>query len=74
MCDKETMEYLESVFDGRYVRKKDCDRIVEKNDDRIDQITVTMTQIATKLNLIAALLGGIGAAILAAVVKLIFGG
>lgn len=74
MFEKDDIEYLETVFDSRYVKKKECDKNVEKTEEHILQINVMTAKIATKLNLIAGILGGIGAAILAAVSKLIFGG
>ena len=74
MFEKDDIEYLESVFDSRYVKKNECDKNVEKTEERLDMLNVSMAKIATKLNLIAGILGGIGAAILAAVTKIIFGG
>lgn len=74
MIEKNDVEYLEKVFDSRYVRQSECDRNVEKTDEHINQIKISTTQIATKLNLIAAILGGIGAAFLTVVVKILFGG
>ena len=74
MFEKDDVEYLESIFDSRYVKKNECDKNVEKTEERLDQLNVSMAKIATKLNLIAGILGGIGAAILAAVTKIIFGG
>ena len=74
MFEKDDIEYLESVFDSRYVKKNECDKNVEKTEERLDMLNVSMAKIATKLNLIAGILGGIGAAILAAVSKILFGG
>ena len=74
MFEKGDVEYLESIFDSRYVKKKECAQNVEKTEERLDQLNVSMAKIATKLNLIAGILGGIGAAMLAAVSKILFGG
>lgn len=74
MIEKDDIEYLECVFDSRYVKKNECDKNVENTEKRVDQINISMAKIATKLNLIACILGGIGAAILAAVTKILFGG
>ena len=74
MFEKDDIEYLESVFDSRYVKKNECDKNVEKTEERLDMLNVSMANIATKLNIIAGILGGIGATILAAVSKILFGG
>ena len=81
MLEREHIDHLEEHFDARYVRKCDCDKNVEKTEenikaaeDHIHQTNLMIAKISTKLNLIAGILGGIGAAILAAVVKMIFGG
>lgn len=68
------IEELERIFDGRYVRQKYCDRTNETLHSQIDKINVDTAKIGTKLNIIVAILGTIGTAICAAVVKIIFGG
>lgn len=74
MIENEDIERIKGILDGRYVKKTDCDRIVEKTDYRIDKIAVSMAKIEARLGLIAGLLGAIGVAILTAVVKIVFGG
>lgn len=70
----ETVEDLEEMLDGRYVLKTDCQNKQDVQYKKIEQIQLDTAKIGTKLNLIAIILGAIGTAIIAAVVKIIFGG
>lgn len=73
MTNEERKE-LEEFFDARYVLRHDCDKKVDKQEEHINQLHVSIAKIGTKLNVITAILGGIGSAVLAAVVKIILGG
>ena len=73
MTNEERKE-LEEFFDERYVLRRDCDKKVDKQEEHTSQLHVSIAKIGTKLNVIAAILGGIGSAVLAAVVKIIIGG
>ncbi|MBO5023574.1 MAG: hypothetical protein J6D11_04635 [Clostridia bacterium] len=70
----EEIRQLQDILDGRYVRKKDCARAVDKTEEHINELRVFVTKIGTKLNIITGILGAIGTAVLAAVVKIIIGG
>lgn len=74
MLERDDREELERIFDGRYVRQKYCDRTNEALHSQIDNIKLDTAKIGTKLNVIVAILGAIGAAICTAVVKIVFGG
>lgn len=70
----ETVENLEEMFDERYMKKTECQAKQDAQYRKIEQIQLDTARIGTKLNLIAVILGAIGTAIVAAVIKLIFGG
>lgn len=70
----ETVEDLEEMLDGRYVLKNDCQKKQDEHYKKIEQIQLDTAKIGAKLNLIAIILGAIGTSIIAAVVKIIFGG
>lgn len=70
----EEIRQLEDILDGRYVRKKDCARTVDKTEEHINALHLSITKIGTKLNIITGILSAIGTAVLAAVVKIIIGG
>lgn len=72
MTNEERKE-LEEIFDERYVRCRDCNQKVESQKEHIDQLQDSITKIGTKLNTITAILGGIGTAVVAAAIKIIFG-
>lgn len=81
MIELDDINRLEDIFDERYVKKRDCDKNIEKTEENIkkaeehaNQTDLIVAKISTKLNLIVGILGVIGTAIVAAVVKLIFGG
>ena len=69
----EDLKQLEEILDGRYVRQKDCARTVDKTEQHINELHVSIAKIGTKLNVITGILGAIGTAVLAAVVKIIIG-
>ena len=63
---------LEDHFDGRYVKLDDCKKTVEKEEAKIDGMTVELTKINTTLKMLIAILGAIAVPILAVAVKLLF--
>ena len=70
----EDREELREYFDGLYVNKKDCSTHRGAQYDRMNKNALDVAKISTKLNMIVAILGAIGVAICAAVVKILFGG
>jgi hypothetical protein len=70
----EDLDEIERRFDLRYVTQSDCNRTVRKTYDRIEDIKLDTAKIGTKLNVIVAILGVIGAAVCSAVVHMILGG
>lgn len=76
--DLEHGEYLElqgqlqDHFDGRYVKVDDCKKTVEKEEAKIDSMTVELTKINTTLKMLIAILGAIAVPVLAVAVKLLF--
>lgn len=63
---------LQDHFDGRYVKQADCERTVEKEEAKIDGMTVELTKINTTLKMLIAILGAIAVPILAVAIKLLF--
>lgn len=70
----ETMIELEKIFDGRYVRQKDCDKTVEKEDGRITKLEIRLENVNTKLGILIAILSAIGVPVVSLCIKLLFGG
>ncbi len=68
------VEDLEEIFDARYVMKDDCQRKQDETYKSVTLLQVEAAKIGTKLNIIVAILGAIGGALVAAVIALIFGG
>lgn len=70
----EDREELKEYFDGIYVKKKDCSTHRGAQYEIMNKNALDVAKISTKLNMIVAILGAIGVAICAAVIKIIFGG
>ena len=66
----EDIEALKEVF----VTRRECDKRDHYNLEHFSKIEVQNAKMATKLSIIIAILGAIGVAVTAAVVKIIFGG
>jgi hypothetical protein len=67
-------EQLKEDFDARYKQIDDCEKTVEKEEKKIDALTIEFAKSNTKLNIMIAILSAIGAAILPICVKILFGG
>ena len=79
---------LQDHFDGRYVLVEDCEKTVEKEQDKIDKIYKDIAQMrqdfssmrverakdSTKLSVVVGVLCTIAVPIIALCVKLLFGG
>jgi hypothetical protein len=74
MLTNEEVTDLEKIFDGRYVRRKDCDRTVEKEEDRITKLEIRLENVNTKLGILIAILSTIGVPVISLCIKLLFGG
>lgn len=72
--NNETLIELEKIFDGRYVRQKDCDKTVEKEDGRITKLEIRLENVNTKLGILIAILSAIGVPVVSLCIKLLFGG
>ncbi len=69
MEDKE-IERLKEIF----VTRRECDKRDHINTEHFANLEIAMARIGTKLSIMMGILGGIGVAVAAAVVKIIFGG
>jgi hypothetical protein len=69
MLENEDIEALKAIF----VTRHECDKRDHSNLEHFSNIEVQNAKIATKLSLILGILGAIGVAVAAAVVKIIFG-
>ena len=65
---------LQDHFDGRYVKISDCEKTVDKEEKKIDQLTVEFAKSNTKLNILIGILSTIAVPIVGVCVKLLFGG
>lgn len=65
---------IEKVLDDRYVRRKDCNAIVEKEEDRITKLEIRLENVNTKLGILIAILSTIGVPVVTLCIKLLFGG
>lgn len=74
MLTNEEVTDLEKILDGRYVRRKDCDRTVEKEEDRITKLEIRLENVNTKLGILIAILSTIGVPVISLCIKLLFGG
>lgn len=72
--DNDEITELERILDDRYVRRKDCDKRQDEIYSKIEQIQLDTAKIGTKLNLITGILASIGGALVAFLIKLLFGG
>lgn len=63
---------LDEHNDLIYKRLEDCDKTVEKEEAKIDNMTIELTKINTTLKMLIAILGAIAVPILAVAVKLLF--
>lgn len=74
MISTQDRHELEEIFDGRYVRRAECDQHQAEQYKRITQVQLDTTKISTKLNIIVGILAAIGVAIVGSVVNQIFFG
>lgn len=72
--DHDTITEIERILDDRYVRRKDCDRTVEKEEDRITKLEIRLENVNTKLSILIAILSAIGVPVISLCIKLLFGG
>jgi hypothetical protein len=72
--NNEEITEIERIFDARYVRQKDCDRTVEKEDGRITKLEIRLENVNTKLGILIAILSAIGVPVVSLCIKLLFGG
>ena len=68
----EVQAQLQDHFDGRYVKLDDCKKTVEKEEAKIDGMSVELTKINTTLKALIAVLAPIAVAVLGVAVKLLF--
>lgn len=66
----EEIAYLKNFF----VSRESCDEKKHSSDEHIQKLELTMAKIGTKLSVMIAILGAIGATMLTVVAKFIFGG
>lgn len=72
--DNAALSELEKILDDRYVRQKDCDKTVEKEEDRITKLEIRLENVNTKLGILIAILSAIGVPVISLCIKLLFGG
>ena len=63
---------LDEHNDLIYKRIEDCDKTVEKEEAKIDNMTIELTKINTTLKALIAVLAPIAVAVLGVAVKLLF--
>ena len=68
----EIQSQLQDHFDGRYVKIEDCESTVEKEEQKIDRLTVEFAKSNTKLNILIGILSTIAVPIIGVCVKLLF--
>lgn len=68
----EIQNQLQDHFDGRYVQIEDCESTVEKEEQKIDRLTVEFAKSNTKLNILIGILSTIAVPIIGVCVKLLF--
>lgn len=66
----EEIDFLKNFF----VTKEACDEKKHSSDEHIQALEVSMAKVSTKLSVMIAILGAIGATMLTVVAKFIFGG
>lgn len=68
----EIQSQLQDHFDGRYVKIEDCENTVEKEEQKIDRLTIEFAKSNTKLNILIGILSTIAVPIIGVCVKLLF--
>lgn len=68
----EIQKQMQDHFDGRYVKIEDCESTVEKEEQKIDRLTVEFAKSNTKLNILIGILSTIAVPIVGVCVKLLF--
>ena len=68
----EIQNQMQDHFDGRYVKLEDCESTVEKEEQKIDRLTVEFAKSNTKLNILIGILSTIAVPIIGVCVKLLF--
>lgn len=68
----EIQNQMQDHFDGRYVKISDCESTVEKEEQKIDRLTVEFAKSNTKLNILIGILSTIAVPIIGVCVKLLF--
>jgi hypothetical protein len=69
MLEQEDVNYLKEIF----VPREECNRIVAKENEKINAMALTVAKLDTKLAILIGILGAIAVPILAIAVKLLFG-
>jgi hypothetical protein len=68
----EIQTQMQDHFDGRYVKIEDCESTVEKEEQKIDRLTIEFAKSNTKLNILIGILSTIAIPIIGVCVKLLF--
>lgn len=68
----EIQNQMQDHFDGRYVKIEDCESTVEKEEQKIDRLTVEFAKSNTKLNILIGILSTIAVPIIGVCIKLLF--
>ena len=68
----EIQNQMQDHFDGRYVKIEDCENTVEKEERKIDRLTIEFAKSNTKLNILIGILSAIAVPIIGVCVKLLF--
>ena len=68
----EIQNQMQDHFDGRYVKIEDCENTVEKEERKIDRLTLEFAKSNTKLNILIGILSAIAVPIIGVCVKLLF--
>ena len=68
----EIQNQMQDHFDGRYVKIEDCESTVEKEEQKIDRLTIEFAKSNTKLNILIGILSAIAVPIIGVCVKLLF--
>lgn len=63
---------LQDHFDGRYVRQTDCKLTVDKEEEKIDSLSIEIAKLNTTMKALIAVLSPIAVAVLGVAVKLLF--
>lgn len=73
MIEKIDIADLQERFDMRYKLRGDCDREMSEVTQKLSDDATRLAVINTKLSLVLWLLGTIGAALIAVLIKMFFG-